>query len=646
MKKGKFYIGIVILWMIVSSCDILNVTGTQFLSLSGDLTLSPSVNIDIGTTLSADSSNLAPAITPSYRWEWAASNGETAKWSAIEGARGSEYIVRDLLPGTYIRAVASADGLNGRVVSNVVVILGINGFTITYHLDGGTIVEGAEVPYSFTSKDDITLPDSASVKKPGFTFDGWYASDDGGEEAITGWEAGEKDGNVDVYAEWVEKTDYTLKFSMDSDIFSGSPPPDISNVSWTQADLLNGISDPEAIVGYTFAGWYTGENGQGINATNTKSFGEIAGNTEPDEGIITLYALFSNAPPLNAPSNVSLDASGTAHWKWNGTNLKEFIIQIWKKNSTADVPINSPIHVEASTGDDITYPLHSTLVAAAKAETDGLYHDYYITVTAVADNTLINIDSLASSASETQAVRKLILPMPVFEYDFDDATYKVSWDAPRADATENAVTAAVIDADTALSDYTENYIVQLYKNDVAVNVASQSPVTVSDRTAGVDFTSLIGTTEGTYQVKVQAIADTDYLFYDSEIMASSYIRVGTNTVDGTFESSDFPELVGINALVVTRNDAEQISGTGTHTLHIAEGDTLTITVNNASGRQWKIDGVVVPTDNAALSNNGNTLTFSTAGKSYGTHTVSLRAIVTDSDNNQHDCSASLRIQVQ
>ncbi len=53
-------------------------------------------------------------------------------------------------------------------------------YKIEYQLNGGSWVEGYEAPVNYTVGKTFTLPNASNVVKAGYTFDGWYLSEDDG----------------------------------------------------------------------------------------------------------------------------------------------------------------------------------------------------------------------------------------------------------------------------------------------------------------------------------------------------------------------------------------------------------------------------------------------------------------------------------
>ena len=133
-------------------------------------------------------------------------------------------------------------------------------YTITYvNVDGAT----NENPESYNVETEtITLKDPV---KTGYTFEGWYRTEDFTGEAVTEIVQGTT-GNITLYAKW-EPVSYTITYELDGG----------TNASENPAITLK---DPVK-TGYTFAGWYMAEDFTGNAVTEI-----VQGST----GNITLYA--------------------------------------------------------------------------------------------------------------------------------------------------------------------------------------------------------------------------------------------------------------------------------------------------------------------------------------------------------------------
>ena len=141
-------------------------------------------------------------------------------------------------------------------------------YTITYvNVDGAT----NENPASYNVETEtITLKAPA---KAGYTFEGWYRTEDFTGNAVTEIVQGTT-GNITLYAKWVKEGDYTITYELDG----GTNAPE-NPASYNVETGTITLKDPVK-AGYTFAGWYK-------DGEFTTQVTEI---TQGSTGNITLYA--------------------------------------------------------------------------------------------------------------------------------------------------------------------------------------------------------------------------------------------------------------------------------------------------------------------------------------------------------------------
>ncbi|MDR2176577.1 MAG: InlB B-repeat-containing protein [Treponema sp.] len=125
-------------------------------------------------------------------------------------------------------------------------------YTVTFDADGGDPVP----PSQTVNHGDVInpLPEPA---KTGHTFVGWFPNPDGGGDRFTASTA--VTGHMIVYARWTINP-YTVTF--DAGEGSVSPQPQAADYNTP----LGSLPEP-AKTGYTFGGWYTGQNGGGTQFT-------------------------------------------------------------------------------------------------------------------------------------------------------------------------------------------------------------------------------------------------------------------------------------------------------------------------------------------------------------------------------------------
>ena len=138
-------------------------------------------------------------------------------------------------------------------------------YIITYvNVDGAT----NENPASYNVETEtITLKDPV---KPGYTFGGWYRTEDFTGNAVTEIVQGST-GNITFYAKW-ELESYTITYELDG----GTNAPENPAGYNVETETIT-LKDPVK-PGYTFAGWYTADKSPVTKIKN--------GST----GDITLYA--------------------------------------------------------------------------------------------------------------------------------------------------------------------------------------------------------------------------------------------------------------------------------------------------------------------------------------------------------------------
>ena len=120
-------------------------------------------------------------------------------------------------------------------------------YIITYvNVDGAT----NENPASYNVETEtITLKDPV---KPGYTFGGWYRTEDFTGNAVTEIVQGST-GNITFYAKW-ELESYTITYELDG----GTNAPENPAGYNVETETIT-LKDPVK-TGYTFAGWYTADN--------------------------------------------------------------------------------------------------------------------------------------------------------------------------------------------------------------------------------------------------------------------------------------------------------------------------------------------------------------------------------------------------
>ena len=145
-------------------------------------------------------------------------------------------------------------------------------YDITFNENSGTFSSTYTKPTKYTiESSDITLPTSLNITRSGYTFDGWYESQDTygnvqGNE-VTQIDSGST-GNKTYYAKWTIDT-YSITYVTNGGSFaSGYTKPENYTVA-SPATLPTSSNITKT--GYTFGGWYEDSTLSGTAVTSTSS---------------------------------------------------------------------------------------------------------------------------------------------------------------------------------------------------------------------------------------------------------------------------------------------------------------------------------------------------------------------------------------
>ena len=167
-----------------------------------------------------------------------------------------------------------------------------NLYTITYHLNGGSLSAGTTLQESFTRKSTITLPTSTTISRDYYNFGGWYTDSNftTGNEIST---VSNITTNLDVYAKFTIK-DYSISFISNGGTILESIPSSYTYVSDT---IL--LPEPQRN-NYVFRGWFLEEDfsGERQRELATGSYGEKTyyakwlEHSGPDDGFVLVKGGF------------------------------------------------------------------------------------------------------------------------------------------------------------------------------------------------------------------------------------------------------------------------------------------------------------------------------------------------------------------
>ena len=178
-------------------------------------------------------------------------------------------------------------------------------YTVTFNANGGSVSPATRTVTSGAAVG--TLPDAT---RSGYMFAGWYTAASGGTKVSASTKV---TANVTYYAHWTPNG---------GDYQNGDPMPVtinivINNVTINIINVIVVVGDvwglslppPEVRPGWTFVGWYTGENGTGTKVTTSTVVSEAtrrlyAYYVKDDEPIVSyyLYDGVAGAVPQTAAS--------------------------------------------------------------------------------------------------------------------------------------------------------------------------------------------------------------------------------------------------------------------------------------------------------------------------------------------------------
>ena len=156
-------------------------------------------------------------------------------------------------------------------------------YTITYNFNGGSFAGmDTSIPQTKTYSllQDVTLygcDGNGIVSKPGYTFGGWYVSEDFDGEPITGWKKKTVAKDVTLYAKW----DYTVTFNA-NDTEEAPADGTMENVDVLPNTTIPLTKNAFTREGYLFTGWNTQADGAGTHYDDCAVFTVDAN--------VTLYA--------------------------------------------------------------------------------------------------------------------------------------------------------------------------------------------------------------------------------------------------------------------------------------------------------------------------------------------------------------------
>jgi len=190
-----------------------------------------SASIDVGESVIVNAT-----ITPSNAYI------KTLKWESSNEsvATVNNGIITGVNPGTTVITATTQDGT---LIENKVTIT-VKEYSITYNVDGGTLPSDVITSYH-ASTETFSLPTPTKV---GYTFNGWYESEEFTGNAVTQIITGTNENKV-YYAKW-SVISYSITYNLNSGTQASG-----AKTSYTIETATFSLPTPTRD-GYTFNGWY------------------------------------------------------------------------------------------------------------------------------------------------------------------------------------------------------------------------------------------------------------------------------------------------------------------------------------------------------------------------------------------------------
>ncbi len=145
-------------------------------------------------------------------------------------------------------------------------------FAVTYDGNGNT---GGEAPVDSTRYlpgQTVTVLSPGTIVKIGYTFNGWNTDVNGsGTSYVAGQTFPMESDNVTLWAQWTELPTCTVTYN-GNDNTGGAVPADGTFYLQGQPVIVLGNTGNLSKTGYTFAGWNTDEDGNGVSYAAGETF--------------------------------------------------------------------------------------------------------------------------------------------------------------------------------------------------------------------------------------------------------------------------------------------------------------------------------------------------------------------------------------
>lgn len=192
-----------------------------------------------------------------------------------------------------------AFAINGKPSTAYSAAVSFTPYTVTFNMNGhGSAIAQQVVNTGGTA----STPSAPSAT--GYTFGGWYQ--EAGCTNAVNWSS-TITANKNYYAKWTAK-EYTVTLDNESPTVSGSTSVTLTYNSASHAAITNPTK-----TGYTFAGWWTGDNGTGTEVINTS--GALQASVSNYTGAGGIWTRDNNSTTLYAKWTAK---SFTVTWMVNG----------------------------------------------------------------------------------------------------------------------------------------------------------------------------------------------------------------------------------------------------------------------------------------------------------------------------------------
>jgi len=173
-------------------------------------------------------------------------------------------------------------------------------YTVTYNANTGTGGVPAD-SNNYLPGATVTVLGNASLTKTGYTFAGWNTQADGnGTDRAPGSTFAMGSANVILYAKWTANPTYTVTYNANTG--TGGVPADSNNyLPGATVTVLGNATLTKA--GYTFAGWNTQADGNGIDRAPGSTFAIGSAN-------VILYAKWTANPTYTVTYNANTGTGG------------------------------------------------------------------------------------------------------------------------------------------------------------------------------------------------------------------------------------------------------------------------------------------------------------------------------------------------